>query len=397
MAIDISKVVNVDFNVVQQEYSLASYENTVDIIISDTLASPPSPYTTLEDAIEGVYAERQYDAFLYFQMGGKRLYPLIISTTDGATVNGIYNALLEYKKSVSNTENDFICVCVGNCSLFTNNIGELQGFMSLVNSAVAPNKMLVLNSTNDASTVNGTVTYMSNLIYKYYKCVQIGEDSLPDDVEITCGAELTIAAYLSQINITQANAMKDYCFTDESSVINCLRYDRTLVPTDVTSSQYDDYKEYLNFIDKIGNQYVNFGGDTVSGTSIMSEWGAIASENGVVYAALSVMLQKQYLTDGGLTNILAAVNDTLSDYITNGFLETNTTYTGRTRYKTYANQSYVLVASGQELPNGYTVVSIPMSRLTSEDRQAHKFTPIFIYMQTMGGARELEITGDILD
>ena len=399
MAIDISKVVSVDFNVVRTESSLASYENTVDIIVSDEIEeidAPQAPYTTLEDAIAGVYAERQYDAFVYFQLGGKKLYPLIVSSSAGATAQGIYDALLAYKKQVSNTANDFICVCIGNCTTLSSNASNLQSFMTLVNNAVAPNKMLILNSTNDASTVTEATKEIRNLIYKFYSAVTV-VGVKEEDTPSTCGAELTIAAYLSQINITQANSMRDYCFTDEASVLNCLTYDRTLVPTNVSATNYDNYKEYLNFIDTIGNQNVNFGGNTVYGTTITSEWGAIASENGVVYGVLRVMLQKQYLTDGGLTNVLSEVNNVLSDYVTNGFLETNTTYTGLTRYKNYGDRSYVLVENGQELPNGYCVVAIPMSRLTIQDRQARKFTPIFIYMQTMGGAREVEITGDILD
>lgn len=405
MAVDISKVVSVDFNVVRTENSLASYENTVDIIVSDDITAPQAPYTTLEDAIVGAYAERQYDAFVYFQLGGKKLYPLIVSSSEGATAQGIYDALLAYKKQVSNTANDFICVCIGNCSTLSSNASNLQSFMTLVNNAVAPNKMLILNSTNDASTVIDADTGMvidsikqiRNLIYKFYTAVTVSTGIKVDETPSTCGAELSIAAYLSQINITQANSMRDYCFTDESEILNCLTYDRTLVPTNVSAKDYDIYKGYLNFIDTIGNQNVNFGGNTVYGTTITSEWGAIASENGVVYGVLRVMLQKQYLTDGGLTNVLSEINNVLSDYVTNGFLETNTTYTGLTRYKNYGDRSYVLVENGQELPNGYCVVAIPMSRLTIQDRQARKFTPIFIYMQTMGGAREIAITGDILD
>ena len=397
MAVDISKVVSVDFNVVRTESSLASYENTVDIIVSDDIDAPQAPYTTLEDAIAGAYAERQYDAFIYFQLGGKKLYPLVVSASAGATAQGIYDALLTYKKQVSNTANDFICVCIGNCSTLSSNASNLQSFMTLVNNAVAPNKMLILNSTNDASTVTEATKEIRNLIYKFYSAVTVSTGVMEDDTPSTCGAELTIAAYLSQINITQANSMRDYCFTDEASVLNCLTYDKTLVPTNVSATNYDSYKEYLNFIDTIGNQNVNFGGNTVYGTTITSEWGAIASENGVVYGVLRVMLQKQYLTDGGLTNVLSEVNNVLSDYVTNGFLETNTTYKGLTRYKNYGDRSYVLVENGQELPNGYCVVAIPMSRLTIQDRQARKFTPIFIYMQTMGGAREIDITGDILD
>ena len=397
MAVDISKVVSVDFNVVRTESSLASYENTVDIVISDEIDQPPAPYTTLEDAIAGAYADRQYDAFIYFQLGGKKLYPLVVSASAGATAQGVYDALLAYKKQVSNTANDFICVCIGNCTTLSSNASNLQSFMTLVNNAVAPNKMLILNSTNNASTVTDATKEIRNLIYKFYSAVTVTTGVMDDDSTATCGAELTIAAYLSQINITQANSMRDYCFTDEASVLNCLTYDKTLVPTNVSATDYDTYKSYLNFIDTIGNQNVNFGGNTVFGTTITSEWGAIASENGVVYGVLRVMLQKQYLTDSGLTNVLSEVNNVLSDYVTNGFLETNTTYTGLTRYKNYGDRSYILVENGQELPNGYCVVAIPMSRLTIQDRQARKFTPIFIYMQTMGGAREVEITGDILD
>ena len=402
MSVDISKVVSVDFNVVRTESSLASYENTVDIIVGSStsdVTTVPTYYSLEEATAAGAaYENRQYDAFIYFEMGGRALTCLTVGSEDAASAQGIYNVLLAYKKQVSNTSTDFICACISNCQ-FLQTESNLQAFMTLVNNASAPNKILILNSTNDATTVTETLQDIRNLIYKYYKANSVSDGVINDGSEdsTTCSAEFTIAAYMSQINITQANSMQDYCFTDESSIINYLVYDKTIVPTDISSVDYDTYKNYLNFIDKIGRQYVNFGGNTVLGTTITAEWGAIASENGVVYAVLSVMLQKQYLTDGGLTNILAAINNVLADYITNGFLEINTTYTGNTRYKTYGSQSYVLVANGQELPNGYVVVSIPMSRLTLQDRQSRKFTPIFIYMQTMGGAREVEITGDILD
>ena len=398
MALDISKVVSVDFNVVQTESSLSSYANTVDIYIGGDITTSRT-YNSFDDAtvVGADYASRQYDAYTYFTLGGRRLTCLHLSTTDGASAQSIYDALMDYKKSVSNTEYDFICVCISACNTLQS-ASNIQAFMELINSATAPNKLLVLNSTNDASDVDkeSGLRDIHNLVYKYYSAVTVSGNE-PTTTPTTCSAEFTIAAYLSQINLTQANSIRDYCFTDESAVINNTLYDKTLIPAGVSSSDYDEYKEYLNFTDQIGRQYVNFGGDTLIGTSIMAEWGAIASENAVVYAVLSTMLQKQYLTDGGLTNILASINNALSDYITNGFLETNTTYTGQTRYKTYGNQSYVLVANGQELPNGYVVVSIPMSRLTVQDRINKKFTPIFVFMQTMGGAREVEITGDILD
>lgn len=385
MAIDIQKIVTTDFRVVKADSPISSYGNTVVLTYGSGEDTISTTYTSYEQAITDAYfSQNKYDAYIYYTLGGRKLTHINVATVseDTNVIDTIFNKLVEYKKSVANTVNDFICVSVSDSELST----YVQGLLTKIDALKAPNKMLLLKST----TTTESLLSNNNLIYKYYKC----EEELD-----TCDAALTIAAYLSKINLTNASSLRDYCYTDESSVIDLSDdlYGKTMIAVNMSSSDYDSYKDNLNFIDLIGDNLVNFGGNTSSKTSIIAEFGAICVENAIIYSVLQTMLQKQYLTNTGLNNVVTRIHTVLQDYINNGFLETNTTYTGSTRYYNYGDRTYTVVSTGEELVNGYKILSIPMSRLTLDDRANKKFTPIYVYMQTLGGARTVEITGEILD
>lgn len=434
MAINIRKVVSTDFSVYREITPISSYGNTVVINVStkneDEISgtSVPMPetytYTSYDEYTQPTFVVdswfNTYDAYMYFTLGGKKLTILNVyeeNFESDNTADIIYKQLIKHKKSVSNTENDFICVCI------PNKVSDktFKGLINKVEQEKAPYKMLLLRSVTDDTTSTSIETETKNsdndlqvvanqdttvlqteeefpnnlpkshsVIYKYYKCAK----------DSKCNATLTIAAYLSKINLTNNSNLRDYCYTDESSVVNVGTKqfkDNTLIETGVSDTDFDVYRDKVNFIDKIGNRIVNFGGNTAAGTSIIAEFGAICVENAIIQAVLETMLQKQYLTNAGLNNVVSKIHSVMEDYITNGFLQPNSTYTGSTRYYNYGDSSYKVIDTGDELVDGYVVVTIPMSKLTASDTQARKFTPIYIYMQTLGGARTVEITGDILD
>ena len=83
-------------------------------------------------------------------------------------------------------------------------------------------------------------------------------------------------------------------------------------------------------------------------------------------------------------------------YINNGYLNQNTTYSGVTEVSSYNSSNVRLISKKQALPQGYLIATIPMMYLTATDRADKTFTPIYVYMETLSGARTIQISGKIL-
>ena len=403
MAININNVVNTNFNVIKSVAPLSSYGNTVVMHqSSEVVTTTIKTFSSYDSAVEEIenepgFSKNKYDAFIYFTLGGRKLTSMCFPTS--STMSEMLSSLLNYKKSVSNTDDDFVCFTY---DLSTSVQGAFQAIVTFINELTAPNKLLLL--VNDKNLKDAGIESQpigeeyDRVVCKYAVVKQVSGGKITT-TDSTCMSQLTIAAYLSKINLSNSSVMRDYCYTNESAITNYVseNFDRTITVSNVDQDTYEDYIKWTNFIDLIGNNIVNFGGNTVTGKSIIAEFGAVCSENAVTFAVLRVMLAKQYLTDAGLNNIVSEINNILQDYINNGFIDTGSTYIGETKYYTYNNMSYKVVEKNEQLPNGYVIVTIPMSRISVADKAAKRFTPIYIYMQTLGGARTVEITGDILD
>ena len=350
--INIQKVVSVDFDVVKTVASVGSYKKVL-YIGNDNDA----------DVIK-----------IYENCGG----------VNGAS-NVIVKAASEFnlttisdeKQKVSGTDNDFIFVCFSNAisaALSANNLQAMCEFNA--SHKVIP--CLSLTISQYSTVIGGSD--QPDRYTKYPVAIKLIED---DD---TRPLALSIPAYYSNIQLDYAQSLRDYSYTEEPSDYEVA----------VQDSLFDTYVKSVNFVSKIGNKYVNFGGNLGNGVAITAQFGAIAAENDITWAVLNTILAKQYLTNEGLNNVIASINSCLTRYTYNGLLEQNSVYTGDT-YVSTTNPPITLIKKGARLPQGYYVARIPMSRLTPAERAARKFTPIYVFMQTQSGARVVEIKGTIID
>ena len=363
--VDISKVVLVDFNVEHVQASIGSYKNVLYV-------------TTASDS----HATEAQTVFT--QLGGDANRVNVLELANSSDGSAIATQIFNAKKAVSGTAEDFIFVVIDPLIASFPYADMLNAIYTGETKFIAPNHVIVcVGVACEDSFPPDNLAQFGNypIAVKLYN--QTGGNAQ---------AVMSIPAYYANINLNYTNSVADYCYTDESAAFGTADY------VTLASDNYDAATQAnCNWVDKIANQVVNFGGNLMNGTSITAQFGAIAAENDVVFAVLNAMLKKQYLTNGGLNNVVSYIHNALSRYVTNGFLQQNANYAGDTYVSGYNGQSITLIKNGALLPVGYFVGTINMSYLSAEDRAAHRFTPIYVFMQTQAGARVVEISGTIIE
>ena len=360
--IDIQKIVQTNFNVVQTQTTIGSYKKVLFVCNEQNSAT-----------------HREAGIAVYTGLGGNSAdITTIIIPNDSKKDDSQYisDTILSKKKQVSGTDDDFIFVCL--CSGIVSTASSLwsnNGVLAKLCAFSAPYKVIPCVTAYDTTNIDHTLPV----------AVKLGNGL---DMEESA---MAIPAYFSKIELDKGQSLKDYCYTEEKEI------DENYSVVQIADTDYEAYVSKYNFLNKVGNKFVNFGGNLVNGVSITAQFGAIAVENDIIKAVLNTMLKKQYLNNQGLNNIISAINDAMTRYTYNGFLEQNGVYTGETYVDTYTTPATTLIKKGVILPEGYYVARIPMSKLTMNDRHARKFTPIRIFMQTLSGARVVEIDGTIVD
>ena len=210
-------------------------------------------------------------------------------------------------------------------------------------------------------------------------------------------ASLLIGAFFSQTDLELTNTINDYNFTP--SFLSGV----TQSHEEVTQAQYDQLINnpngtgYYNFIGNISNRIINFGGDFSNNARLALHTGfAVAAlERDVSFAALERMIGKQYLTQQGFANVIAAIDNTLQKYRTNGFLQQGARFSGESVKLTYNGRKYDILAKGEMMPQGYVIWGVPVSDISQQDRLSRSFPPLYVILETIVGARVVRIQGEV--
>lgn len=202
------------------------------------------------------------------------------------------------------------------------------------------------------------------------------------DTTVETDDALSFLAFTTQIRLDGFNTIEDYCYTDEEGLT-------------VIDSK-DDYTTWItkyNFVDKVGNKVLNFGGNLYNGTSIDSDFGVTCIENDIAYALLDIVTSKIRITTTAQTRVVTAINTVLNRYINNGLILSNSVYNGEDMFIKYNEKTYSIIHKGTTLLNGYYVFTVPVSAISVEDKQNKKFTPIIVVIMTSAGARTISVSG----
>lgn len=409
MSIPINKIINVDFKIVQQTQIIGSYKTVVYIIpdkfkvnsveqkavicnryevVNNTLKF----YTVESKEITDLSIEIQHNIKQYFKNGGVRL---LLLTPSAYTENAFVSDLEEARK----LSNDFIYIVINNsiCDVSDASKGytssNLLSIVKYVEQLRAPYTARILLTKNIKEVSGGTTTFDYDYI-NTFKDYSVGVKFCSKTINSkVVDAALLIGAYFAKINLNNYQTIKDYCYTEEIIVDN---NNKDITEEGVTSEQYDNLIENnYNFIDKTANYVVNFGGNLANGVSLHTDFGTICVENDICFATLDTLLGKQYLNESGLTNIVATINSQLQRYKSNGYLYTNTLYSGENLSIEYNGSSYNVINKGTSLPQGFYIFTIPISQISAEDKLSRKFTPIYVVMETLYGARTVTIQGEV--
>lgn len=199
------------------------------------------------------------------------------------------------------------------------------------------------------------------------------------------GAEMTIAAYLSQLDVYGNNTIQDYCFTQET----------------LTQESNDDevlesvLQNNMNVDMELAEKVRNIGGNLTNRHDLVNDYVLIILQQTVTEKVLSLLTTK-IKGSLGVSSIYTTISSELTNYITNGYLSTDKSWTDETKKVVYNSKTYTLIEKNTQLPLGYKVVVLPISSLSAEDVKNRNCPPIYIFIADSYGIRSVTINGEII-
>lgn len=398
--ISVRNIVKVDLDIVSSEKILGDFQTTVYLAPAvDSDSQPIGPVLITDvDTVDnlGITNSTVVTSIKnYFYNGGQKLL----------LVNPSAYTLAGFKADIASARaltDDFIYVAISNLVIGAGyytleSSGVLEQIAEYCDKTNSPEKIRLLLTTNSQTFIEDNDYINHMMVVKY--CTKTDENIRLVD------AALLVGAYFSQVNLDGTDTIRDYAYTEEGLI--GIGEDESGKPNNaaenLTQAEYEalvnnaSNQGYYNVIDRVGNKDVELGGNlaTIEDISIHTDFGAIAIERDITYSVLEKMLGKQYLTEQGISNIKSAINKQLQRYKTNGYLNVGAQYSGNDLSITYNGIKYNVINHGAALPQGFYIFSVPMSNISVTDKQARKFTPIYVILETQDGARVVEITGEV--
>lgn len=396
MSISIRNFVSTDISILQGLENFSGFRTTI-YIADATIVTPDvegGNFVTLE-SMDGFESKVSASAAVeqsiseYFRNGGTKI---CLCSPSVFTLDGFKADL--YK--ISEVIDDYFFVCLGDIVTLKSDkyvVGEvysIASFGSGVGWSDADKK--VLNKIRICLTTNDTAFVVTNELLN--TLVAVKYSTLSNDGDLV-DAALLIGAYFSRVDVSLNSAIQDYNFTPEvfgtSHFEDIDQADFVLLNNNPTNGNY-------NFIGKVANRILNIGGDYVSPdkVSISLDFGVSCIEKDVNFSMIEKLFGKLPLTQEGQSKLIDAIRTQINKYVDNGFLEKDATYGGDTSKVSYNGKQYTIISNGDILPLGYRVFFVPINAISAADKSAKRFPYIFIALQSVHGARVIQVNGSIL-
>lgn len=258
-----------------------------------------------------------------------------------------------------------------------------------------------------ASQVNSTANLEETVINEkiFLACVTEEDlDSIPSDMIWANGmalkygiegVQMSMAAYLTRVNVDYYNSVQDYMFTAES--VNYI-FENYQGVSDTYGEYYDDdalYKRLnklnINIDCYLENAVRNLGGNDMKGYNLINTYTLILLNQTLTERLVGLLVNKIKYNSTGLTMIGTTIAKELGRYVTNGFLSTDKSwveddliYNGTT-----------IISKNTPLRKGYKYVILPFSTLSDEDLRNHKLPTIYVLVADQYTIRKINIVGEV--
>lgn len=296
---------------------------------------------------------------MYFQNNGARV--IVVEAVD-------YEELTA--EMIKSLDNKYILV--GLCSAKANAESAYAALKAIATSRESDSNIYGVNekiifARTETSSDNSSI---SNFASKYSKVY---------------GAEMTMAAYLSGIDVYGVSTVNDYMYTAESideEVLTDELYE-TLVLNNMNVDTY------------FAGNVRNLGGNLKNGADLTNSYVRIILHQTLTDRLLELLVTKIKNVDG-VGKIYATISKELENYRTCGYLSTDKIWTDQTMTVTVNGKQYAIIEEGTPLTDGYVVQVLPMSALTDADKAARKAPPIYVIIADQYGIRAITVNGEII-
>ena len=397
----------VDINIINKKVSaeVASTRETVALFTLDDKFAPITgdveyaEYNSLQE-IEAVsdFADSDKSKAIYkyakvfFDNGGIKLRLINPNFGNNGTplTEITYSDVLPFVKALPN---EIIVVGVVNATI-TNNLSTITALANEYNNSIIDGfavygineKYFIANQLYTAETESITYTKDTDSITVAFADVKNLAIKLIDQTN-QIGGEMTIAAYLSQIDVYKTNAVKDYQFTQE-------------IITKFNVSNMNSYVSYAinnhkNITIDINGINRNIGGDLTTGEDLVNKYALIILHQTLSQRVFEVLSQKLKGNDA-ITAIYAAMSRELNRYIVSGYLTTDKTWTNDDLTIVKNNTTYTLITKGTALVQGYKITILPYASLTSAEISQHKVPYIYVVLADSYNIRKATIYGETI-
>lgn len=201
----------------------------------------------------------------------------------------------------------------------------------------------------------------------------------------TLGAEMTIAAYLSKINVYKQDVVYDYMYTQE--VLAAETLDDSTYESIITAN--------MNVDIDLANSIRNCGGNCKDGADVTNNYVRIILHQTLTEQLINLLTEK-IKGSAGISKIYNTIAQELNNYLTCGYLTTDKIWIDDDLTVTYNGEQYTIITKGTPLTNGYIVKVLPFTSLTDTDKAARKAPPIYVVIADQYTIRTITINGEVI-
>ena len=205
------------------------------------------------------------------------------------------------------------------------------------------------------------------------------------------GAEMTIAAYFSQVNVKRTNSVWDYCFTAEISGDSTIDLAEDIDTTTFETLMTNNYNVDIN----LGGATRDLGGNMKNGQDAINEYIRIILHQTLTQRLIDLLVSK-IKGSAGIGSIYTAITQELEIYREAGYLTTDKIWLADDLTMVYNQQQYTIISQGTPLTTGYYIRVLPLTSLTDEDKALRKAPPIYVILADQYGIRQITINGEVI-
>ena len=355
-------------------------------------ANPASNITATYNALKAVATTRAADTNIY----GINEKIILARTTSGAKETWVIKSsasgeLVTTQIAFTSNGQKFASIGtnrdLGPITLYYGNT-EIAGYEPGTETRYTFNDESYRKLTFDTTPTGALLTWLQSNAVKQANDTTIDKDAVANfgvKYSTVLGAEMTIAAYLSRVNVYRTNTVADYMFTQEA----------------VTDEKVDDttfgsiLDENMNVDVYLAGAVRNMGGNLKNGADLINSYVKVILHQTLTERLLDLLTTK-IKGARGLAQIYATIAQELEAYRSCGYLTTDKVWTDEDLTTTYNGQTYTIITKGTPLLLGYSIKILPLSSLTLVDKTERKTPPIYVIIADQYGIRKITINGEVI-